>query len=862
MEKQKIKVKSLEESKATVDIMLECKTKEVASLLEEIKILHQRLESSSEDKIKNSLKEDQVHEKELSLQHQERRIEIEREYYTKQIDSLTAENAEQREKYIELKRQTDMQIAELESNLEQRNSEVKRLNEEVTHLKRVSEKNDQHIKALTDKIKLINDASSEMEAHYRDEIKELKGLSDYYSKEMEKEKCTAQGLLSTIDRLQALLIQGDEAQKELEQTLNENVEAYQRQIKAREKEISSLEEQINKLKVELASREQEEFNAQFGRFFPSAAAAHKIFDSNMSLSEFYEQYRILQLRLEEQTKEKQCLKQQIRELISEAENRTPFVHQKVTENRKFIETIQELQSRLNDAISERDHIVQEKEELLQTIGNIQRELQRQEQLSTDLSRQVKYLMRSVCEAKGYEVRDSVVNSPPKKSEGSANSVITQHLILFKDIEQLQYNNERLILSLRELGTRNEELESLLVDKEAVSKREMEQALNEIKRLTDERQRQAEMLDDLMKRKSTPIKRLSTDEDLIKSPQAKSVRLSIDETLADLKNALKKIAEEASSNKVEYETRIKELNKEISAYREELSTNQADKVRLESENEYQLEKMKVLETNFEQLKKQNAALTERCNKLSQKLSKAEAALNLFKRELVESKGQNKRLDSSLKEIQSERDFLRNQERLLTQEKEALRREYEEKTKYLSKFQNIHSFIQRIESDSSKGLTLQIDKLEKELSLSKEKLQENEKARRETVQKYSKRVGELELKLNEEIHRSAQLEQDLALTRQKLHENDIEIRALKTYHRQHQPASPQIEIRERLVDNPKLLEKVKELEAQLEASKQEIATMKNELQNVNLKTENQKSVVAKANQKISKCSPLKSCCQNFT
>ncbi|XP_074600284.1 nucleoprotein TPR-like [Brevipalpus obovatus] len=860
LEMLKIKVKRMEEEKSNADFLLECKNKEIRSIQDVVKNLTLRLESSGKNEMENTIKSEDIRMRELSLELQERRIQHERDFYQKQMDALENEINQHVKESKDYQRQKTTQIMDLESRLDLANDQIKRLSEESNHFKQLSDKKDQHIDDLAHKIRELNEATNQMESHFQNEIKELKNIIDMNEVSLEKERKMAKELVENLSEMQNTLIQSHQAQEELDQTLKQFNEGYEKNLNSKNEVIAELEEQITKLKAEAAAKVQEEFEDQMDIYFPSASSTCKIFNSNMTLSEFYHEYRLLSHRLEEEASEKNRLKEQVRELIAEAEQRGPFIHHKINENKRNAQIVGELQGAVSALISEKEQLIADKEESEQLVKHLQRELQRQEQHIIDTKRQVASLLKSVCQLQNIPMSDS---SEPlvDVSTGTANDIITQRLITYSDLNDLLSKNDQMIVALRDLGARSDELSRELALKEAVSRQDMEKLQEEVKKLMEERQRQTMILEELTQKRDGPRSRLSIDSEM-RSPIKSSVssaKNTVDDAISDMKMTLKKMADEASIIRAESDQKIKDLNEEIAGMREKITSLEAEKAKIESLNEFNQEKTKVLQANFETVKKENSAYNERNNKLCQKIAKLEGNNKLLKTQLTEIEAVRKRLEASIAAIQSERELLRNNERLLTQERDSLRREYEEKSKLIVTFQSIQANFQRLESESAKGLHLQIEKLERELASAKSLLDATEKDKRDSVQIYSKQISDLQLKINEEIHNNARINEELYSVKQKLHGTEVELRILKAAQANQPPPPPQpqpivqpqpiIRVKEKLVDNPKLIAKIKELESALEASKKEVASLKNELQTSATRAEKLKTLSDQARQRLS-------------
>jgi nucleoprotein TPR len=148
-----------------------------------------------------------------------------------------------------------------------------------------------------------------------------------------------------------------------------------------------------------------------------------------------------------------------------------------------------LASELSQALTARDAHERQAKSLAAAQGLSTAELESLRTQTSDLSRQVQALTRELA------IRDdpSLANVPleveAKENEGSVDAVITQKLVAFRSIPQLQEQNQQLLKVTRELASRLEKKEAARDAARANGEEETDEALEEahdlILRLRDE-----------------------------------------------------------------------------------------------------------------------------------------------------------------------------------------------------------------------------------------------------------------------------------------------------------------------------------------------------------------------------------------
>lgn len=155
-----------------------------------------------------------------------------------------------------------------------------------------------------------------------------------------------------------------------------------------------------------------------------------------------------------------------------------------------------LTRQLDLAVEESESEKQNSLEAQRLLAQAQRSSQRFEKQVVDLSKQVAFLVREVEELRGNRMRDAPADEDPfvTSSEGSASTVISRHLVTFRDVVELQQRNQMLLTTLREVTEKQEEEEQTAIEvKTAKIQQALENALAEIEHHRDTRRYQKSYL---------------------------------------------------------------------------------------------------------------------------------------------------------------------------------------------------------------------------------------------------------------------------------------------------------------------------------------------------------------------------------
>ena len=115
--------------------------------------------------------------------------------------------------------------------------------------------------------------------------------------------------------------------------------------------------------------------------------------------------------------------------------------------------------RLQSSVEERDEAVKEKNRVLASLSEKEREIMLLSKEIKDRSRQVQILLREQFVLKGgHHSAAPEVGMAADDTQG-ADQVISQRLVAFRNIEELQAQNANLLRSIRSLATKMEEQEN-------------------------------------------------------------------------------------------------------------------------------------------------------------------------------------------------------------------------------------------------------------------------------------------------------------------------------------------------------------------------------------------------------------------
>ncbi|KAJ7387985.1 hypothetical protein OS493_040594, partial [Desmophyllum pertusum] len=163
--------------------------------------------------------------------------------------------------------------------------------------------------------------------------------------------------------------------------------------------------------------------------------------------------------LQQEKDENIRLKQYLDQILKEIEEKAPVLQQQRKDFEQALHSVDQLSRRLDSALVENEESKVFAEEAAKKSEHLKRENDRLRNLSADLSQQVQVLLKECEEARGGVVSSEPRLHPMSSTEVTSSSqVISEHLVTFRSIEELQQQNQKLLGVIRELSEEKEKRE--------------------------------------------------------------------------------------------------------------------------------------------------------------------------------------------------------------------------------------------------------------------------------------------------------------------------------------------------------------------------------------------------------------------
>uniref|UniRef100_A0A452V9K1 Nucleoprotein TPR n=1 Tax=Ursus maritimus TaxID=29073 RepID=A0A452V9K1_URSMA len=675
----------------------------------------------------------------------EKRLEQEKELLHNQNTWLNTELKTKTDELLALGREKGNEILELKCNLENKKEEVSRMEEQMNGLKTSNENLQKHVEELLTKLKEAKEQQASMEEKFHNELNAHIKLSNLYKSAADDSEAKSNELTRAVDELHKLLKEAGEANKAIQDHLLEVEESKDQMKKEMLEKIGKLEKELENANDLLsATKRKDQLYASVLRL----GLKQPLFSFQL-----YNAYVETQDQLLLEKLENKRINKYLDEIVKEVEAKAPILKRQREEYERAQKAVASLSVKLEQAMKEIQRLQEDTDKANKHSSVLERDNQRMEVQIKDLSQQIRVLLMELEEARGnHVIRDEEVSSA---DISSSSEVISQHLVSYRNIEELQQQNQRLLVALRELGeTREREEQETTSSKIAELQLKLENALTELEQLRESRQHQMQLVDSIVRQRdmyrillsqttgvAIPLQASSLDDISLASTPKRSSTSQTASTPApvpviesaeaiEAKAALKQLQEIFENYKKEKADNEKIQNEQLEKLQDQITDLRSQNTKISTQLDFASKRYEMLQDNVEGYRREITSLHERNQKLTATTQKQEQIINTMTQDL---RGANEKLavaEVRAENLKKEKEMLKLSEVRLSQQRESLLAEQRGQNLLLTNLQTIQGILERSETETKQRLSSQIEKLEHEISHLKKKL-ENEVEQRHTL-----------------------------------------------------------------------------------------------------------------------------------
>lgn len=600
------------------------------------------------------------------------------------------------------------------------------------------------------------------EASFRAEIATAQRLTDL----LEKREVDTKNRLDEVER------EWQAAREEMEATR----EALQVEVQQEKARGDALEERVREMRdfadrlaatggpslgnISTVTRDEDVFgNSMASPQSPSVSnVSYKVQKSGgMSYTEIYSSYVKMQEALVFEKAESKRLSECLNEILAEIQDRAPLLREQRSEYERAVAENNDLSVALAKALEDKDAVTTLAEARLRQIEQKDREAAISAQQLEDTARQVRTLTRQVAILQDPSILDRGGEDDTEESSSgamaedseNADTYISQHLVTFKSIDQLQKQNQNLLKIVRELGKKMEAEETAVRDRIGRAENSaVEEAHDLILSLKEEvetqraqmgaYQRERDMLRQVLKSRGQSV----TGEDVETDTAQSTSHGSNSATRA----ALEEVQRNFEAYKREMVIDNQSLRDDLSSARKEVSQLHIEVARSKAEKEYAEERLKTLRDANQRVERELAGVSKRNLELQSNMARLDDATRRVSEEVYDLKSNLDRARHEAMMLKAEKEVWKNVEARLTEDNATLAKERSHMSDLMRNLQAMHNELDRTGNEARQRLEEHVARLNKDLEVTKDRLSQEVESGRQIALKREVEGREMQEKID--------------------------------------------------------------------------------------------------------------------
>ncbi|XP_064098408.1 nucleoprotein TPR-like isoform X2 [Macrobrachium nipponense] len=709
---------------------LETRTRRIQELQEQVNVLEEQLTQALRSKCDAMLKSEEAASKELKAQYKEKRLEQEKSLLSRQVDVLQQQIRERAEENLDQRREHSSTILNLQATLNRNIEELRVVKEEKEMCQKQIDEKNKRIEELLTALNSSRESETKLDEMYRQELAAQKKLAEIYqgSAEDEKERCVE--LEKALEEHRQLLQSASEQYGLLERTKEKLEEEHAVARRQSEALVKELKEELDKANVLLSASAKKD-SSGLEELSPAASAASNLISRGLSLTQLYSEYMNVSEKLHAVEEENKRLHRYVDGIVEEIEERVPVFKKHREEHQKALETINSLHAQLESCLSQTEKQKLDLDESVRRRSYLERENDRLNQQAKDLSKQVTVLVTQVEAARAGLPPPPI---PREMSGPTSADVISDRLVAFRNVSELQEQNKMLRESLRKLSEDMETSEAATISSRT---KEMEEELKSLKGQLNElqalRERQESLMDNIAKQRDMYKSFCSERSPKTRTPPVKQPpqmfgvpQEEVQKLQKELEAARKKL-EETNKEHDDYRMEVKKNEKmqqdEYNRLRSTMEKTMSENVKLLSQAEFNDERLKVLQHNSEVLQRQLGALQNNNSTLHGIVGRHEGTIEAQRREFMLLQKEHSRMQVMCDNMREEMKLLKEAEARLLAERESITRNQSSQAIVLANIESIKNNLERNDSEKTMRLENQVSELTERCSRLQAKLETN-------------------------------------------------------------------------------------------------------------------------------------------
>lgn len=740
------RIKTLEAQNRDAMALHEAKSQAHDRLADDLAAQHQKLvalrKQLAELEEKNQTLENQssaAKYREQNLQREIDALKKSADWYESELNTRTADNSK-------FRKEKNAQIAGLQRANADATQTIESLRRtEASQCQRIEELDNKVEQSLV-RIQQLQDDAAQAQQQQQQELESTRRLAMLHQESAN----TARQQLQNVNEQLAQL--RDNAAHEVG-LLQAEVDSERQQRVAAENQIAELERQIENLEAAVTELRaappqvpvtpRRGFNASVGT--PGRAGSPGMFSpgsarsrAGLSTAELYAENVQLKKELRAVQEKETNLNATMQEMLSTLESIQPELDEVKQENERLTNEASSMSEMLHDATREREQARKDARKARGDYEGLVREKELLRKQLRDISTQVSILLlhqrvqQEGMEALTPEEAEYFQRLGVGEEETGYDRTISEKLVVFQNIQDLQQKNEQLLGGIRELSDRLEGAEA------RESLEEMERTRKEVAELREK----VATLEEQAKSTTVRFNGVIQEREMYKHLAMSRGRVANGDGAetpppGDFSQSVQQTPR--SKEIAGYEKLIKDLQAHLDAIRQETATDlatlrqqtdrltkenhqlQTEKIKAENALQLATERFELHTNKVSLLESQNSELKKRCDSLQDQAAKQDIQTQQVMEDLLQAKNMADSLSRENANLKATRDITKATETRLQEENATLMEERARLNKMISDLQNLRNEQELTEADTRRRLQSKADNLEAELQNANRKLE---------------------------------------------------------------------------------------------------------------------------------------------
>lgn len=673
-----------------------------------------------------------------------------------EADQLLADNKELRKtildleneirtcKSIELRNKSDVQRWTQELSLVKSNNEwfEKELNAKTAEYNAYRQKASSELQAALNELSVVKN-EFELNSSTSEALRKRNGE---LSKELQEKLITVKDLTDSLNTEKQEFTREMSLKQRLVELLEKQVQSLKNELDAQNKGSARAEEQVagnDKIEQELldSKKQLEEYEAKVIKLEATVqellssgdvSDSHNIslsVDSKSSVPKLYGDIGLLKKQLIHEKRQKELLQNQVEAFVIELEHKIPILNSFKERNEILERELTETALMLESVSKDKDDMKKSLDRFKMKVSSYEAQISSLIRQRSDLAHQVQYLLIQV------EIKDDangpltseenafikrIVMSDDNSMDSDSQKVISQRLLTFHNITELQSKNMELLDSMRTLA---DKLEKEELEKKSYTRKVENNAVQEAKEAILTLQEHNQTLENqimVLAKERDAFRALSNEGSA--SSAENVVQLTSPESPVGGKRSMVEDLE------VQLRTITEESNKNIKLLNDEIQTLYKSKAELSISFEKQTsarilaeERLKMAQKTLETMTQETHELKKRYRNLQDNILKQDDRTQKTIEKLINSESHVGQLEAEIRHLRAEKDFLRSVEKTLKEDNERLLGEKNGMSLLVAQLQTLQNEREKLLRDTQTSGQDKVRKLEAELSDTLSKLE---------------------------------------------------------------------------------------------------------------------------------------------